>query len=220
LFYTLIISSAILSGCSSAVGSIESMTAVNTDEKLPVIKGVKVMLDKTSVGFEWPAIKDKRVEGIDVYRGNINSAKLKKIATIGNRYTTHYVDTTIEPGKEYRYSFRTFGVLVGSVPGEVIRVKTSPPLEPVKLVKVYQPASGVVKLLWVPHSYPGVVDYVIQRRIMGKAWRFLYAPKGRLTPEYVDMSPAIGHQYEYRVFARTANNKLSLPSQAIGIAVR
>jgi len=220
VFYILIVSLAILNGCSNAVGSIESITAVKTDEKLPVIKGVKVILDETSVGFEWPAIKDRRVQGIDVYRGYGTSATLKKIATIGNRYTTHYVDTTIEPGKVYRYSFRTFGVLVGSVPGEVIKVKTSPPLEPVKLVKVYQPASGVVKLLWVPHSYPGVVDYVIQRRLKGRKWRFLYAPKGRLTPEYVDMSPSLGYRYEYRVFARTANKKLSLPSNAIGINVQ
>jgi len=212
--------SVLLSGCSDAVGSLQSMTAFKTDLNLPTIRNVKTMVDQASVGFEWPAVTDKRVEGIDIYRGAPGSAKLKKIATIGNRYATHYVDTTIRPDTSYRYSFRTFGVLFGSAPGDVVRVKTAPPLPAVKLAKLYQPDSGVVKLLWVPHSYPGVVDYLIERRLEGKAWKYLATVKGRLNPEYVDMSPAKGRHYDYRVVARTAAGIQALPSAVQGLTIR
>ena len=199
------------------------MTAFKTDLNLPTIKNVKTVVDKTSVGFEWPAVTDKRVEGIDVYRAVERAGatpKMTKIATIGNRYATHFVDTSIQPDTAYLYTFRTFGVLFGSATGEVVHVKTAPPLPAVKLAKVYQPDSGVVKLLWVPHSDPRVVEYLIGRRLEGKEWKYLATVKGRLSPEYVDMSPARGRRYDYRILARTADGIRTLPSRAQGLMVR
>ena len=59
-----VIASLIATGCSE----VESMTALKVDPSMPVIKEVKTIVDKTSVGFEWSEIQDKRVEGVDVYR--------------------------------------------------------------------------------------------------------------------------------------------------------
>ena len=214
--------SVLFEGCSDAVGNLTSMTAIKTDPSMPTIRKVKTVVDKTSIGFEWQPIKDKRVEGIDIYRGIPSSGtqKMTKIATVGNRYATHYVDTTVRPGQTYLYTFKTFGVLFGSAPGVVVKVKSAPPLPAVDFAKAYLADSGVVKLLWVPHSYPGIVDYVVERRLGGGAWKYLDTVKGRLNPEYIDMSPAKGHRYGYRIVARTADGVRALPSRALSINVR
>ncbi len=212
-----------LNGCSKAISDVTSLTAVKTDLSMPKIEGVKTIVDRTSVGFEWKPITDKRVEGIDVYRALATGSKEEKylkIATIPNRYATHFVDTTIRPATTYDYTFKTFGVLFGSAPGQIIRVKTAPPLPAVNLVKAYQPDAGVVKLLWTPHSDPRIVDYVIQRRLAGHEWKYLDTVKGRLSPEYIDMSPAKGHTYAYRVIARSADRIQALPSRAQSVTIR
>jgi len=214
--------SALFEGCSDTVGSLTSMTAIKTDLSMPTIQNVKTVVDKTSIGFEWQPVKDKRVEGIDIYRGipTGGTQKMKKIATIGNRYATHYVDTEVRPGQTYLYTFKTFGVLFGSAPGAVVKVKSAPPLPAVDFAKAYLADSGVVKLLWVPHSYPGIADYMVERRLGGGEWKYLATVKGRLNPEYIDMSAARGRQYSYRIVARTADGIRALPSQALSVDVR
>jgi fibronectin type 3 domain-containing protein len=215
--------SLIVSGCADAIGEVTSMTAVKTDPSLPTLQGIKTMVDKTGVGFEWKPITDKRVEGIDVYRAVPTGApqeKYVKIATIPNRFATHYVDTTVKPDTTYDYTFKTFGVLFGSAPGKIIRVKTPPGMPPVSFVKAYQPSPGVVKILWTPHPDPRVADYIIQRRLAGGRWKYLATVKGRLSPEYIDESAAKGRRYEYRVVARSADGAMARPSQSVSVTVQ
>jgi fibronectin type 3 domain-containing protein len=215
--------SLIVSGCAQAIGEVTSMTAVKTDPSMPTLKGIKTVVDKTSVGFEWRPITDKRVEGIDVYRAvptGSREDRYVKIATIPNRYTTHYVDRTVRPGTTYNYTFKTYGVLFGSAPGKIIRVKTPPALPAVNFVKVYQPDPGVIKVLWTPHPDPRVVDYIIERRLGGGPWKYLATVKGRLSPEYIDESPAKGRRYEYRVTARSSDGARAVPSRPVAVTVR
>jgi fibronectin type 3 domain-containing protein len=208
------------SGCTSQV---ESITALQTDPTLPTIHHVKTEVDTSSIGFEWDLIKDSRVQGIDVYRA-INTGRVeetfKKIATLGNRYVTHFVDTDIVPNTNYIYTFRTFGLFKGSAPGKVIKVKAPPPLPGVELVSVYLVDSGVVKILWKPHPYAGVYDYVIERKLQGRSWKYLATVKGRLSPEYIDMSAAKGYHYSYRVVARFADKIRTKPSNSISLLVQ
>lgn len=212
-----------LSGCADAIGEVTSLTAVKTDPSMPSLKGIKTVVDKTSVGFEWQPVTDKRVEGIDVYRAiptGGREEKYTKIATISTRYATHYVDTTVRPNTTYDYTFKTYGVLFGSAPGKVIRVKTPAALTPVNFVKAYQPAPGVIKILWTPHQDPRVSDYIVERRLEGGQWKYLATVKGRLSPEYIDPSPAKGHRYDYRVIARAADGARALPSQVVSVTVQ
>ena len=209
----------LFSGCTSQV---ESLTALQTDPSLPQIHNVRTQVDKSSIGFEWDLIKDSRVKGVEVYRAFDNGsseAEFKKIATLGSRYTTHFVDTEIIPNQNYIYTFRTYGLFKGSAPGKVVRVKASSPLHPVELVSVYMVDSGVVKILWRPHSYAGVYDYVIERKLQGRGWKYLATVKGRLSPEYIDMSPAKGYSYSYRVVARLADEIRSIPSREISVLI-
>ena len=213
-----IVAIALLSGCAE----VESLTALKTDPSMPMIKNVKHITDKTSVGFEWPEIQDNRVEGIDVYRAIQSSGanqKYIKIASIGNRYATHFVDTDIKPNTTYLYTFRTYGVLYGSAPGEIVKIKTQGPFPPVSFFKAYLVDKGVVKLLWTPHPDIRIHDYIIERKLEGKEWKYLANVKGRLTPEYIDMSPAKGRTYSYRVIARSADGFRSKPSTPATITV-
>jgi fibronectin type 3 domain-containing protein len=207
-----------LDGC-----AVESMTAIKTDPSMPVIKNVKTLVGKTSVGFEWSRIHDERVKGILVYRAEPqrgNEQRYVKIATIDNRYATHYVNTTIRAGREYLYTFKTYGILYASMYGDIVRVKTALPFPAVEFAKAYLADSGAVKILWRPHSDPRIHEYIIERRAEGNDWKFLAIVKGRLSPEYVDTSAAKGVAYVYRISGRSADGVRTLPRETGMITVR
>ena len=210
----------LFSGCTSQV---ESITALQTDPSLPQIHNVRTQVDKSSIGFEWDLIKDGRVKGVDVYRAistGSSEETFDKIATLSNRFVTHFVDTSITPNTNYIYTFRTFGLFKGSPAGKVVRVRAPSPLKGVELVSVYLADSGVVKLLWKPHPYSGVYDYVVERKLQGREWKYLATIKGRLSPEYIDMSAARGYNYSYRVVARLADGIRAVPSRPISLLVQ
>ncbi len=209
---------------SNGCNRINGMLKIGTDKTLPTIQQVNVLVEKSSVGFEWPAIKDQRVKGINVYRaipGDFKNQKFTRIATLGSRYATHYIDNTIQPNMKYMYTFTTFDLAHESPHGKIIRVKTSSPYKPVEFVKVYLKAPGVVKILWKPHSNPRIAGYVIQRRLAEKKeWHYLASVSGRLMPEYIDASVAKGYRYAYRVIARSNTGVLSKPSAEAAIFVK
>jgi len=204
----------------------QSLITVSTDKSLPRITDVKVLVEKSSVGFEWPAIKDARVKGINVYRATATRGtkqKFVKIATIGDRFATHYVDRSIQPSTRYLYMFTTYDLLHESPNGRIVRVQTPSAYKPVEFVKVYLRSPGVVKVLWKPHPNPRIAGYIIQRRLDDSSkptWRYLARVPGRLMPEYIDSSVAKGHRYSYRVLARSNNGVLSAPSAPATIRVR
>jgi len=209
----------LLNGCSSVVG----MTTIGTDMSLPQVKGVKHLVDKGSVGFEWPAINSQNIEGIKVYRTITNGQtiqKYKNIATIPNRYATHYVDRTIKPNQNYRYSFTTYRLLKESLPGDVVDVSTKTAIEPVGFLNLYQIHKGVIKVLWSPHTNKDVSGYIVQRKLNGSRWRFLARVRGRLMPEYIDSSVGVGYGYGYRVIAVTSYGTSSEPSEPSYIEVK
>ena len=78
---------------------------------------------------------------------------------------------------------------------------------------------GVVKLLWTPHPDLRIHDYIIERKVSDRAWKYLANIKGRLSPEYIDMSPAKGRTYSYRIIARSADGFRSKSSTPVNITV-
>ncbi len=79
----LIVTLGLFNGCSSQV---ESLSAMRIDRTMPQIYDIKTELDKSSIGFEWKPIKDKRVSGIEIYRavdkGESKVAVFRKSVTI------------------------------------------------------------------------------------------------------------------------------------------
>jgi len=210
----------LFSGCAN----LQSLVTIGTDKTLPTIQQVNVLVEKSSVGFEWPAIRDKRVKGINIYRaepGDLRQQKFTRIASLGGNYATHYVDKSIKPDKKYMYTFTTYDLLHESPHGKIIRVKTSPAYKSVEFVKVYLRDSGVVKILWKPHPNPRIASYIIQRRLANKKeWHYLASVSGRLMPEYIDSSAAKGFKYAYRVIARSSDGILARPSEEATISVK
>ncbi len=208
----------LLSGCAT-----DGLMALGSDKTLTRVSGIKNIVSKGSIGFEWQAIRDSRVKGIKIYRAIPDSRtreqRFAKIATIDNKYTTHYVDKDIRSNISYLYMFTTYSLFNESSPSRIIRVHTMQTFAPVDFIKTYMSDHGVVKVLWNPHPNPQIDGYILERKIDGGDWKFLALVNSRLMPEYVDESAAIGRRYSYRIIAKTSEGIKSEPSAASSITV-
>ena len=201
-----------------------SVYAFFSDVTLPVIHGVKKIVDRSSVGFEWPSLaRYPNVMGVNVYRAKarpgINQVYVK-IATVANRFATHFVDTNIEPGTKYFYTFTTYSGLNESAHGDIISVLTKPPYKAVKVISATLIAKDTVKLLWIPSSEATVYKYVIERKKDNSKWFYLTTIKGRLYPEYIDATAFRGHRYSYRIIAKDAYGVSSYVSNVVSVRVQ
>jgi len=199
-------------GCGEGI---KGLMIYDTDPSLKTIKEVRSLPMQNSVGFEWKKIEDKRVHGVNIYRGNPSqgSQSFKRIGSAGTRYTTHFVDTNVKPDRTYLYTFTTFSLGKESNHGAVLKVKTRPPLNGVTFVKAYNVAPGVVKLLWAPHSNQSINRYIIERSVNGKEWKFMAQVDGQLMAEYIDTFVHPGNSYRYRIIAKSYDNIATKPSQ-------
>ena len=78
------------------------------DDTLPVVTLTKngTIVDVNAIALEWAPIDDQRVKGIYVYRVNVDaiatSSSDEYYDTVESRFSTHYLDTKIEPSSKYR----------------------------------------------------------------------------------------------------------------------
>lgn len=203
---------------------LSSLEAFFSDISLPKVTGVKSVVDRNSIGFEWKSLfRYQNIQGISVYRAKaVRGAKqtYTKIATISNRFVTHFVDTNIEPNTNYFYTFTTYSGLSESLYGDIVPVKSAPPYARVKLVEATVVGDHTVKLLWIPSSEPTVYEYVIERTGRDGKWHYLQSLKGRLYPEFVDTTVSRGKSYSYRVFARDAMGMTSFIGNELKVEVK
>ena len=204
---------------------LSSANALFTDLSLPQVRGVKSVVDRSGIGFEWQSLANfKNIQGVNIYRARIVKGKkgaFKKVGSVGSRYATHYVDTTIKPGAKYLYTFTSFAGLSESAYGDVVSAKSKPPYKAVKFVSASLVDRGVVKLLWVPNSEPTVTEYLIQRKCTrDNKWHFLDKVKGRLYPEYIDSRAERGYRCTYRVFAGDPFGNVSFMGKELSVEVR
>ncbi len=203
---------------------ISSANAFFSDVTLPVIHNVKKVVGRSSVGFEWPSLaKYPRVTGVNIYRAKakpgINQVYIK-IATVPNRFATHFVDTNIEPGTKYFYTFTTYSGLNESIHGDIVPVLTKPPYKAIKVISATVVAKDTVKLLWIPSSEPMIYKYIIERKTDNSKWFYLTTVKGRLYPEYIDATAFRGHSYSYRIIAKDAYGVSSYVSNVVSVKVQ
>ncbi|HIP28658.1 MAG TPA: hypothetical protein EYG82_05720 [Sulfurovum sp.] len=207
----------ILNGC----GAINGLMVYKTDTTLKSIYDVQALPTQSSVGFEWKKIEDRRIHGVNIYRGIPTQGRqsLKRIGTASNRYATHFVDRRVKPNTSYIYTFRTFSLGKESTQGRVLKVKTAPALKSVSFFKSYNVAPGVVKLLWSPHVNESISRYVIERSVNGGSWRFVANVKGRLMVEYIDTFIRRGNSYRYRIFAKSYDKALTKAKQTTSLSM-
>ncbi len=189
------------------------------DQTLPKLVDVKFLVDVTEVGFEWKPSLDERVSGYYIYRSNpkVTNGKLGRVATIKDKYSSHYVDTNLKPGTTYYYRFSTFSKdKRESVPGDTISVTTAPLIKSVSYIKAITGLPNRVKLIWRPHSSQRVASYIIQRNeFTSTKWKQLAVVKGRLNAEYIDAGLEDNRVYRYRVKVKTYDGLISQPSEVV-----
>ncbi|WP_331774046.1 fibronectin type III domain-containing protein [Sulfurospirillum sp. 1612] len=189
------------------------------DSTLPTVTQIKSLSDMTEVGFEWKANYDERVAGYYVYRSNpkVTSTKLQRIATVKDRYSTHFVDTKLTPETKYYYRFSTYSKEGReSVPSEMITVDTQKMIPSVAFIQAIVGLPNRVKVIWRPQEYPSVESYIIERNdLSSPEWKQIAEVKGRLSAEYIDAGLKDNYLYRYRIKVKTCNGIISHPSQIV-----
>ena len=214
----------LLNGCNPS--TLANMNNEQLDPRLPKLDSVRAIPSNTSVAFEWQPMDTKGVQGYNIYRTQTNqyvnssTKELEKIATIHNRFASHYVDTGLRQNSTYTYTFTTLKNGFESPHGKVISMKTLPPFAPVTFVKGFQKSINTIKLLWRPHTDMRIKMYKIERSINGTPWKWVGTVKHRMMSEYIDTSVAPGNSYSYRVIAVGFDNSLSKPSSNAIVVTR
>jgi fibronectin type 3 domain-containing protein len=205
-----------VSGCQPTP---DAPTKPVVDKTLPVLTDIKFLTDVTEVGFEWKPILNERVSGYYIYRAKAdqNNGKLQRIATIDDRYASHYVDTKLQPNTEYNYKFSVYSSdKKESVASKPIKVKTNPLIESVSFLKAITGLPNRVKLIWRPHPSQRVKSYIIERNEFSSPdWDTIATIDGRLNAEYIDKGLKDNRVFRYRVKVKTYDGLVSQPSKIV-----
>ncbi len=189
------------------------------DQTLPKLTEIKFLSEVTEVGFEWKPSFDERVNGYYVYRSNpkVQNGRLQRIATIKDKYSSHFVDTGLKPEAQYYYRFSTYSKNKReSVASDTISVNTAPLIKSVVYIKAITGLPNRVKLIWRPHTSQRVASYIIERNeFTSTTWKRLAKVKGRLNAEYIDAGLEENHVFRYRVKVETYDGLISQPSKIV-----
>ncbi len=207
----------IASGCATKSVTPE-VPKVRTD--LPKVESIKTLSDMNSVGFEWKMITSGRIEGYLLYRLDPGSrdGKLKRVATISDRYSSHYVDENLQPGSLYVYQMSTYTADgYESLQSKPVRVKTAPMVPSVSFLRAIANLPERIKLIWRPHQDLRVNGYIVERTTVSEPgkWEKIAEVENRLSAEYIDRQIKPEEVYVYRVKVKLCNGLVSGPSTAV-----
>lgn len=212
------------SGCKPPVPSKGGVKQgqLTKDATLEKPDNIKSLSDINSIAFEWKTIKDTRVAGIYIYRGETGKESLSRVGEIKSRYATHYVDFGLNPNSDYVYRFSTYSDEdLESLPSQPIAAKTRDILGPVTFIEALKDLPSSAKIVFKPHSNQRIEKYEIQRRTPTKPeWETIDTVKGRLTAEYINTELEHGKFYEYRVFGITYDGIKTYPSKVVSAKTR
>lgn len=213
----------ILSGC--GVKAVPKKEAV-IDDTLPIIALTKngTIVDVNAIALEWAPIEDQRVKGIYIYRVNLDVASNSSddyYDTVDNRFSTHYLDTKIEPNSKYGYSFKTYSNDAESRKSKVTTIASLPAMESVTWIHSIGNMPRSAKVIWRPHHNEKVKAYIVQRRTLEEDnWKDITTISGRLNAEYIDKDLKDNFTYKYRIKALTYDNITSNPSQEVSVVTK
>lgn len=206
-----------ISGCSTA--NLFGPDKPKVDQNLEAVdsESLRTIPDITSVAFEWRKVEDIKVDGYYLYRAEMgkDGSKLKRVAFIDNRYTTHYVDTGLEPNTRYVYSIAS-GTKDGkeSMPTSTYSVQTLPVFESVSYIQAISNMPRQVKILWRPHENERIKYYTVERSTpTSTSWSKIATLQGRFQVEYIDTKLEDNYAYMYRLKAHTFDHIASKPSE-------
>ena len=210
----------LLSGCSS-LNNLGTPAKPKVDETLEVInnQSIKSISDITSIAFEWQKVNDPRVVGYNFYRANMHKdgRRLKLIKELDNRYTTHFVDTGLEPNTKYVYQISSKGMNgFESKTTKAYVAQTAARALPVSFVQGISDLPNRIKLVWRPHQDLRIEHYEVERFDPSiNNWKLLKRIKGRLNAEYIDDRLGNNETHRYRVTAYTFEDIATQPSKIV-----
>ena len=202
----------LISGCEKII---DTPKAPQIDSSLPRIDAMRTLPDITEIGFEWTPIYGDRVEGYSIYR--MDGGNMKRIATINDKYVSHYVDTKLAPDTQYSYRMATYGAdKRESEPSPIVAVSTIGTIDSVPFLKAITGLPGRVKLVWRPHPMERVESYIIERNeFKSTDWEKVGTIDGRLNAEYIDKDLKNNYVYRYRVKVKTYDGIISKSSEIV-----
>jgi len=213
----------ILSGC--AIKPTPKKEAV-IDESLPTVKLTKngTIVDINAIALEWERIEDPRVQGVYIYKINLDDVKENQneyYDTVDSRFSTHYLDTNIKASSKYGYYFKTYSEKAESVKSDVTTITSLPPMESVSWIHSIEGMPRSAKIIWRPHTNQKVKSYIVQRKTLEEdSWRDIATVEGRLNAEFIDKNLKDSFTYKYRIRALTFDNLLSNPSQEVKVVTK
>jgi fibronectin type 3 domain-containing protein len=205
----------LINGCKSP--DVPQKPAV--DPAMPKVTELKTLSDITEIGLEWSPIHDLMVEGYYIYRAEAdnNNGLLDRVAVIGDRYVSHYVDTKLSPQTNYIYRISSFNKdKQESEPSTPIVVSTKTTIESIPFAQAMTNLPNRIKIIWRPHPSERVSSYIIERNDFSSTkWEQIAVVNGKLSAEYIDAGLRDSKAYRYRVKAKTYDGLVSAPSQII-----
>ncbi len=211
----------IFSGCipkenGTSAFKLPTFSEKRLDKNLPTVKDLKAKTTMSRVALEWqPEIK-KYIAGYRIFRGE-NNKNFKLIATLKDRYQSHFIDTDLNPNINYTYKVSLY-----TNDGRVSRTstaknaKTQTKLSAPILFSISKGYPNRIKLIWRPHTNENTKSYIIQRKEKGKQdWKNITTIKDRLNVEYIDKDVIPAHIYTYRLFAKSYDGIISNPSKEL-----
>ncbi|EPH5974072.1 fibronectin type III domain-containing protein [Campylobacter upsaliensis] len=204
----------LFSACSVAELTTPKQTQLN--ESLPKAQSLKSISDLSNVAFEWEPLYSENIQGFYLYRSSEKEPQMKLVATIKDKFQTHYVDTKLESGTKYQYMMKTFNEQGHfSEEGQVIEIATQPRPEPLAFVQAITNLPERIKLIWRPHTDLRVNAYIIEKKkVEDKKFAKIGEVKNRLSAEFIDEVKA-NENFLYRVSALTFDGVQSEPSEVL-----
>lgn len=211
----------LLSGCSNLNNNLNAPVKPKIDETLEVIdnNSLKSISDMTAIAFEWKKVDDARVIGYNFYRANMHKdgRRLKLIESVNNKYTTHFVDTELEPNTKYVYQISSKAANgIESNTTNAYITQTLPRIVPVSFVQALSDLPNRIKIIWRPHPDLRVEYYKVEKfNSTLNEWNTEKKVKGRLQSEYIDTSLDNNESFRYRVTAYTFEDVSTNPSEVV-----
>ena len=171
------------------------------------------------IAFEWKKVEDPRVIGYNFYRANMHKdgRRLKLIDSVKNKYSTHFVDTKLEPNTKYVYQISSKAANgIESNTTNAYVTQTLPRIVPVSFVQALSDLPNRIKIVWRPHPDLRVEYYKIEKfNSTLNEWNTEKKIKGRLQSEYIDTNLDNDESFKYRITAYTFEDIATNPSSAV-----
>jgi len=191
----------LISGCQKDLTTPEKP---KIDESLPMVdySSIKHISDINAIALEWKKIDIPRAAGYYIIRADIQEdGKFTRIATVKNKFTTHYLDNNLNANSKYGYKISLMTKKdFESRASDTLLVTTLPNLESVSLIESISDLPRQIKILWRPHSNPRVSKYIIEKTSPTKAkWEEIATIENRLNVEYIDEDLGDNEIFMYRI---------------------